>query len=136
MSKVWVSDGKALCQARHQSGQAILELQQIPRDRLQWQQKHTREVKSFYIVNIVIIVNIVNNVSNVNNVNISIPPPQKNHPRRRASSVGCGDDGSLLSLSATAHYCSVMIFTMPMMSLTLIWWSKLTSAFLKKNTEG
>lgn len=45
-SRMRSSDGKTLCQARQQSRQSILELQQIHRDRLQWKQKYTRLVNN------------------------------------------------------------------------------------------
>lgn len=45
-SRMRSSDGKTLCQARQQSRQSILELQQIHKDRLQWKQKYTRLVNN------------------------------------------------------------------------------------------
>ena len=44
MPEVRRSDGETLCQARQQSGQGFLELQQIHRNRLYRQPKHTESV--------------------------------------------------------------------------------------------
>ena len=73
MSEVRRTNGETLCQAGQQSGQGILVLQQIHRDGLHRQQKHTESVINVTDgndVNNVIIVIIVNNVTVVNNVTI------------------------------------------------------------------
>ena len=78
MSEVRRTNGETLCQAGQQSGQGILVLQQIHRDGLHRQQKHTEsvinvtdgnDVNNVIIVNNVTLVNIVTIVSNVSNVN-------------------------------------------------------------------
>ena len=70
MSEVRRTNGETLCQAGQQSGQGILVLQQIHRDGLHRQQKHTESVINVTDgndVNNVIVVNNVTIVSNVNN---------------------------------------------------------------------
>lgn len=67
MSEVRRTNGETLCQAGQQSGQGILVLQQIHRDGLHRQQKHTESVIN--VINVAL-VNIVNNVTLVNNVTI------------------------------------------------------------------
>ena len=75
MSEVRRTNGETLCQAGQQSGQGILVLQQIHRDGLHRQQKHTESVINVTDgndVNNVIIVNNVTLVNNVNNVTLVI----------------------------------------------------------------
>ena len=73
MSEVRRTNGETLCQAGQQSGQGILVLQQIHRDGLHRQQKHTESVINVTdgnnVINVIIVnnVTIVSNVSNVNN---------------------------------------------------------------------
>ena len=73
MAEVRRTNGETLCQAGQQSGQGILVLQQIHRDGLHRQQKHTESVINVTdgnnVINVIVVnnVTIVSNVSNVNN---------------------------------------------------------------------
>ena len=73
MSEVRRTNGETLCQAGQQSGQGILVLQQIHRDGLHRQQKHTESVINVTdgndVNNVIVVKNvtIVSNVSNVSN---------------------------------------------------------------------
>ena len=68
MSEVRRTNGETLCQAGQQLGQGILVLQQIHRDGLHRQQKHTESVINVTDGNNVINVIVVNNVTIVSNV--------------------------------------------------------------------